>query len=165
MKLLKTNMQPMAVRSGSPRNKGGSCHSMFRSGFIAVVLIIVSFVGAPVIVSAQNPEVDIKPTSDTNPINPLRSKGVIPVAILGSETFDVADVDRTTLVFGPSGVSPTHKFGGHIVDVNMDGFMDLLSHYRTEEAGISSGDTDACLAGQLLDGTPFESCDDITTVP
>ena len=39
---------------------------------------------------------DIKPGSDTNPINPM-GRGVIPVALLGSDTFDVADVDVTTL--------------------------------------------------------------------
>jgi hypothetical protein len=37
-------------------------------------------------------DLDIKPGNDLNPINPA-SRGVIPVAILGSDTFDVADVD------------------------------------------------------------------------
>jgi hypothetical protein len=109
-------------------------------------------------------DVDIKPGSDPNSINP-RSNGNVPVAILGGATFDVTSIDATTLTFGPSGASPTHDLtdpltlADHFEDVNGDGFLDLVSHYRQKETGLASGDTEACISGATLSGTAIEGCD------
>jgi hypothetical protein len=107
--------------------------------------------------------IDIKPGSDTNPIN-LKSNGVIPVAILGSSTFDVTEVDETTLAFGPDGAAIAHNHA-HLENVNGDDFADLVAHFRTQETGIAPGDTEACLVGETLDGLELNGCDNITIVP
>jgi len=117
---------------------------------------------SPVVV--ESVEIDIKPGSDPNAVNPT-ARGILPVAILGSDTFDVADVDATTLAFGPGEAAPLHSSGGHAEDVNDDGYTDWVSHYRIEEVEVAAGDTELCLTGETLDGIPIEGCDAIVTVP
>ena len=90
-----------------------------------------------------SPPVDVKPGEGIKTIN-LRSNGVIPVAILGAADFDVMTIDGQSLAFGPDGASIAHK-KVHYEDVNTDGIMDLLAHFRTQETGIASGDTEVCL--------------------
>ncbi len=108
--------------------------------------------------------VDIKPGSDPNTINP-KSNGVVPVAILGSAGFDVTTIDVTTLTFGPAGATPAHDltdpstYADHLQDVNMDGYMDLVSHYRQKLTGLTAADTEACIGGSTTGGIPFEGCD------
>jgi hypothetical protein len=109
-------------------------------------------------------DVDIKPGGDSSPIN-LMSRGLIPVALLGSASFEVTEVDVSTLAFGPGAAGPAHKRGGHTADLNDDGFENLLSHYRIQESAIAINDTEACVTGELFDGARFEGCDTIRTVP
>jgi hypothetical protein len=105
-------------------------------------------------------DLDIKPGIDLIAGNPA-SRGVAPVAILGSGSFDVRDVDATTLTFGPAGAAPAHRGGGHFADVNGDGHSDFLSHYRFGETGLVPGDMEACVTGETFDATPFEGCDTV----
>jgi hypothetical protein len=109
-------------------------------------------------------EIDIEPWDDRNAIDPTRRR-LIPVALLGSESFDVDEVDVATLAFGPAGAAPALDLTDPLVgwlsrwDVNRDGEQDLLSYYWTDETGVAFGDTEACLTGESLDGLTLEGCD------
>jgi len=105
--------------------------------------------------------IDIKPGSDPNSVNP-KSKGVVPVAVLGSIDFDATQVDFSTVTFGPGGASPSHD--GHVEDVNDDGFVDMVFHFKTQETGIACGDADATLEGETFGGIPFTGTDPVKTV-
>lgn len=111
-------------------------------------------------------EIDIKPGSRSNRINVI-SRGVIPVVILGSDAFNVEDIDPTTLTFGPNGVAPRHALADpatvfdHLTDANNDGFTDLVTHYRTQEIGFDIENAEVCVSGELFDETLFEGCDNV----
>lgn len=103
---------------------------------------------------------DIKPGGGPNSINP-RSKGVIPVAILTSPTFDARTVDPNTVKFGPNGAKPVHAA---LEDVDGDGDLDLILHFNTQATGIACGDTQAGLTGLTTGGQAIVGMDAISTV-
>lgn len=110
---------------------------------------------------------DIKPGSDPNSIN-IKSQGVIPVALLGNADFSVMEIDVFTLNF--ESASPAHDlsdletYEDHLKDINGDGFQDLITHYWTQDTGISCGDISVSITGQTNTGQPFFSVDSIKTV-
>jgi len=106
-------------------------------------------------------EIDIKPCSGLNSINPS-SNGVIPVAILTTGDFDAATVDPDTVLFGPGEAAPVHYV---IVGVDNDGDRDMLLHFRTQETGIEAGDTEATLTGKTIDGANIIGTDSVRIVP
>jgi hypothetical protein len=91
--------------------------------------------------------------------------GVIPVAIFGEPEFDVAEIDLTTLAFGPGGAQPAHRSGGHFDDANADGIIDLISHFNVRDVSLDVGDELVCATGNTFDGLAFEGCDAIRTLP
>jgi hypothetical protein len=116
--------------------------------------------------------VDIKPQSCPNPIN-LNSKGVLPVAILGMDYFDVTTIDPTSVLL--QGVAPIRW---SIEDVSRpapdvcttegaDGFDDLTLKFDMQEIVTALGevvDGDEMvlsLTGELIDGKLIEGADKI----
>jgi hypothetical protein len=117
--------------------------------------------------------VDIKPGSCPNPIN-TKSKGVLPVAILGTETFDVKRIDPASVEL--VGVKPLRssfedvstpyepfigKQGANDCNENgPDGFTDLTLKFSTQGiisalGPVNDGDELTLELNALLeDGTP-----------
>ena len=114
--------------------------------------------------------IDIKPGSCPNPLN-VKSHGVLPVAILGSEDFDVNTIVATSVRL--AGVAPIRDsyedVGTPLSDANEcecstegpDGFPDLTLKFETQEiveviGEVNYGDELLLkLAGVLSDETPI----------
>jgi len=104
-------------------------------------------------------DIDIKPGSDPNSIN-LKSKGVVPVAVLTTNDFDASTVDPDTVEF--AGAEPVRWT---MEDVDGDGDMDMLFHFKTQELNLDEDSTEAILTGATLDGTSIEGTDTVNIVP
>ena len=117
-------------------------------------------------------EFDIKPQSCPNPID-VNSKGVLPVAILGMDDFDVTTIDPNSVQL--QGVAPIRW---SIEDVSTpapdvcttegaDGFDDLTLKFDMQEIVTALGevvDGDEMvlsLTGELIDGKLIEGADKI----
>jgi hypothetical protein len=137
---------------------------------------------------------DIKPGSCPNPLN-RKSHGVLPVALVGTENFDVMQVDLDSLVMtradgaggsvnplrGPPGPGirvedVATPFEGEPCDcheLDGDGIDDLAMKFRTPEvvAGLELSDlpggssVELVLSGMLQDQTPFAARDCVVLVP
>jgi hypothetical protein len=119
-------------------------------------------------------DIDIKPGSCPNPLN-VKSKGVLPVAVLGSQDFDVSIIDVASIRL--AGVAPIRSgyedVATPVSDVNEcecstegpDGFDDLIIKFETQEIVDAIGEVDHGdelvleLTGVLSDETPIEGSD------
>lgn len=106
--------------------------------------------------------IDIKPGSDPNSINP-KGRGVLPVAILTTGAFDAADVDPSTVRFGTTG-SEAAVISHALEDVDKDGDADMILRFRTQETGLTCGQTSGTLSGETWGGKGIEGQDAIVTV-
>ena len=118
--------------------------------------------------SEVNIGIDIKPGSDLNPIN-MCSSGVIPVAIFGSDTFNVVDVDASTLRLGdgtPGGsavkmVGRARKKLCNTEDVDLDGHDDLVCMFVTIDLNLAEGATEAMVLGTNTSTGDFTATDSV----
>jgi hypothetical protein len=87
-----------------------------------------------VTIEAGTLTIDIKPGSYPNAIN-LGGKGVIPVAIFSSESFDATKLNPETIFLDGLTVAVRGKgnpYLSHAEDVNADGIADLVVQFDTE---------------------------------
>jgi photosystem II stability/assembly factor-like uncharacterized protein len=127
----------------------------------------------------QNVEIDIKPQSCPNPLN-IKSKGVLPVAILGSSSLDVNDIDASSIML--EGVVPLRSdekdvatpFEGELcecTDKGADGYDDLTLKFDKKTIVDALGEVnegeelELTLTGELRDGTPIEGMDCVVITP
>jgi len=106
--------------------------------------------------------IDIKPGGNPNNIN-LKSRGVVPVAILTTDVFDAGDVDPETVEF--AGTKPVRSM---LCDVDDDGNDDLLFHFKTQELfenDLNEDSTDATLTGEVYNGDVISGTDKVWIVP
>jgi hypothetical protein len=110
--------------------------------------------------------IDIKPSSDPNCFN-QNGHGVIPVAVIGSNDFDVSQIDTSTLFFGGLEVRVRGNSDPRcsLSDVNDDGTWDLVCQFEDDSNLWAPGDGEATLSGELLDGTKIKGTDSICVVP
>ena len=95
----------------------------------------------------------VKP-GDAQPDNiNTNGNGNIPVAIFSDVNFNApAMVDQTSLTFGKSGNEASFESCAAPVDVNGDGFVDLLCKFSKDLSGFNVGDTTGTLRGRTSAG-------------
>ncbi len=106
-------------------------------------------------------EIDIKPGSDPNCFN-NDGHGVIPVAILGSETFGVSQIIPDSIELAGMTLKTVGKAGKymyHYEDVDGDGLEDLVVQIQDQDGVFEPGIGEAQITGLLLDGRNFQGTD------
>jgi len=109
--------------------------------------------------------IEVKP-GDLLPTIQLGSEGSTPVAVLGSEAFDVARVDPGSLWFAGAAVERDAAGAPRVGtdDVDGDGRDDLVAHFATADLQLDPGSLEATLAGETVDGARFHGTDAVRVI-
>ncbi len=90
-------------------------------------------------------EIDVKPGTTDNQIN-LNSKGIIPVVLFATSTFDPFTVAIDTVRLAGASVD-----GGSIDDVDGDGLLDLIFHFRVQDTSLKAAYGASLAAADTID--------------
>ena len=164
--------QPAAVAQGAGSGSLTGSQTYFVPNSYTVTVCVTDSDGGTgcdslaVQVSALQVLIDIKPGSDPNSIN-LGSRGVVPVAILSSPTFDATTVDPTTVRLADAAVRVrgNGQPQASVQDMNHDGLPDLVVQVDTEALAIAEGDVQAILTGRTYAGVYITGVDSVWIVP
>jgi hypothetical protein len=112
--------------------------------------------------------IDIKPGDPNNNFN-ISGGGVLPVAIFGSNTFDVKYIKLETLNLLGMNVKMLGKkspaYQAKYLKVDDDGFLDLVVHFEDNIESLTLGNDYALMSGELSSGEKFEGSDKLTVKP
>jgi hypothetical protein len=106
--------------------------------------------------------IDIQPRDFPNGINP-RSQGTISVAILTNAGFYAPRIDPQTVRFGKTGIEAPAVYAA-LEDVDRDGDVDLILHFKIQDTGIQCRDKWASLTGHTTKGQAMRGSDSLVTV-
>lgn len=116
--------------------------------------------------SPDCPVVDIKPGGDPNSINCSNPGEIISVAVLTTDDFDATTLDHTTVIFeGAREVHIDPMTGNprrHEDDVDEDGDIDLIFHFRLDDTDLTCDSTDGRLSGETYGGQAIGGTDAIS---
>jgi hypothetical protein len=110
--------------------------------------------------------IDVKP-GEKDPVSINTGRGKIPVAILGSSTFDVGKIEVSggSLTFGTFGWEVSLADCSGPQDVNKDRVPDLVCHFVNYAIDWTQGFTTVRLHGSTIDGKSFYGTDEIQPAP
>lgn len=107
-------------------------------------------------------KIDVRPNAPANRIN-IKSKGVVPVAILTTKSFDALKVNLATVRFGSQGweAAPLKSVAK---DIDRDGDLDKVLEFRISDLGLTCKTSTLVMTGKTLNGVHFKGKDGVYIV-
>jgi hypothetical protein len=138
-------------------------NTLYRKIVIALLLLQALFMVSPSAVYAQEMTcptpvdvlIDVKPVGTVNKIN-LTSRGLLPVAVLGTADFD-ASLFLPMMAHLQDATAPMDCSGAEAVrwaysDVNGDGRTDLVFFFRVQDLPLTASTTEVMLMAHGMYG-------------